>query len=139
MHTLMTLAGSTDPADLAANPTYWGGGLIWYVIEAFFLMKVFQKADLPAWYAWVPFVNLWGIVRLAGRGVGTFILLFVPLVNIVAWIIVALRMGRAFGKEGVFSFFLLAWFHIIGVVVIALDDSRYAPRGLTPAEDPRFR
>ena len=48
-----------------------------------------------------------------------------PITNLVFAILLALRLGRVFGKDGVFSFFLLFLFSLIGYIVLAFDSSRY--------------
>ena len=40
-----------------------------YCFYALCYAKAFQKAGLPAWWGWVPVVNSWGMVLLAGRDV----------------------------------------------------------------------
>ena len=38
-----------------------------YVIYSIFLSKIFKKASLPAWQAWVPFLNAWRTLELGGK------------------------------------------------------------------------
>lgn len=38
-----------------------------YVIYSIFLSKIFKKASLPAWQAWVPFLNSWRTLELGGK------------------------------------------------------------------------
>ena len=38
-----------------------------YVIYSIFLSKIFKKASLPAWQAWVPFLNAWQTLELGGK------------------------------------------------------------------------
>ena len=38
-----------------------------YVIYSIFLSKIFKKASLPAWQAWVPFLNAWRPLELGGK------------------------------------------------------------------------
>ena len=40
--------------------------LAFYVLTAVFYMKLFAKANVPAWKAWVPVVNLWKFLELGG-------------------------------------------------------------------------
>lgn len=122
----LLLASSTN-VEIYESPTVMWSGLIWYLVTSFFLMRVFAKAERPGWFAFVPLLNTWTIIKIAGRGIGSFLLLLIPIVNVIVWIIVMLRFGRAFGKDGVFSFFLLVWLSLIGYIVIGVDDSRYNP------------
>ncbi|GHU08427.1 hypothetical protein FACS189431_4660 [Alphaproteobacteria bacterium] len=44
-----------------------------YVVESLFLMKLFKKANVAGWKAWVPFVNIWTFLQLGGqKGAWTF-------------------------------------------------------------------
>jgi hypothetical protein len=38
-----------------------------YVVTAIFMMKLFNKAKVAAWKAWVPFVNTWAFLQLGGQ------------------------------------------------------------------------
>ena len=38
-----------------------------YVIYSIFLSRIFKKASLPAWQAWVPFLNAWQTLELGGK------------------------------------------------------------------------
>ena len=69
-----------------------------YIFSAYCLMRIAQdEGEEPAWYAWVPFLNLWLMTKLAQKDVIWFILLFIPFVNIVIiiidWMAIAERLG----------------------------------------------
>lgn len=38
-----------------------------YVVQAIFTMKLFKKAKVAAWKAWVPFVNIWAFLQIGGQ------------------------------------------------------------------------
>ena len=117
MHILPT----EDPTDAAGNiyASLFSGttsvfALIFYVIVVIALWKVFTKAGHAGWLALIPIVNLIFLIKIAGLS-GWFVLLYlIPIVNIVMSIIVAIKLGKNFGKGGVFSFFLLWLFSFIG-------------------------
>jgi hypothetical protein len=57
---------------------------------------------------------------------GWFALLYlIPIVNIIFAIVVAIREGRNFGKDGLFSFFLLWLFPFIGHLIIGFGSAQY--------------
>jgi hypothetical protein len=123
----MTLANAvTTSADLTS---LWGVysivGLIWYVLVAVALWKVFTKAGYPGVLAIIPIVNIVVLVRIAGYSGWLTLLYFIPIVNIVFSIMVALRVGRAFGKGGGWSFFLLWLFAFIGYFIIGFGRETY--------------
>ena len=70
-----------------------------YCFYALCYAKAFQKAGLPAWWGWVPVVNSWGMVQLAGRDVVWFVLMLIPCVNLVALVVVSMDVAKAFGKD----------------------------------------
>ena len=38
-----------------------------YIVNSIFLGKVFKKAGLPAWQAWVPLLNSWKMLEIGGK------------------------------------------------------------------------
>ncbi|WP_337003016.1 MULTISPECIES: DUF5684 domain-containing protein [unclassified Microbacterium] len=100
--------------------------LIFYILVAVGLWKVFTKAGYPGILAIIPIVNLVFLVKIAGMS-GWFALLYlIPIVNLILAIIVAFKLGARFGKGGVFSFFLLFLFPYIGYLILGFGDSRYS-------------
>lgn len=108
------------------------GGLLGYLVAAFALMGVFKKAGEPTWAAFVPFYNSYVLTRVAGYNPWMFLLLIIPVVNFVFSILIALGVGRAFGKSGAFSFFLLWFLSIIGYLIVGYGDARFIGRGGRP-------
>lgn len=122
----MILASITDQADITAGlGAYSIVGLIFYVLVAVALWKVFTKAGYPGILAIIPIVNLFILVKVAGFSAWLGLLYLIPIVNIVFSIIVALRVGRAFGKGGAFSFFLLWLFAFVGYFIVGFGDAKY--------------
>jgi hypothetical protein len=100
--------------------------LVFYILVAVGLWKVFTKAGYPGILAIIPIVNLIFLVKIAGMS-GWFALLYlVPIANLVLAIIVAFKLGARFGKGGVFSFLLLLLFPYIGYLILGFGDSRYS-------------
>jgi hypothetical protein len=128
LSTVATLVADTTTTS-AQTGTAFVGGLLGYVIVAVALMGVFRKAGEPAWAAWVPIYNSYVLTRIAGYNPWMFLLLLIPIVNIVFSIMVALGVGRAFGKGGAFSFFLLWLFAIIGYFVVGYGSAQFVGRG----------
>ncbi|WP_460801527.1 DUF5684 domain-containing protein [Microbacterium sp. GXF6406] len=96
-----------------------------YVIYAITMWKVFAKAGYPGILALIPIVNWIILVKIAGMS-GWFVLLYlIPIVNIVFAIVVAVKEGANFGKGGVFSFFLLWLFPVIGHLIIGFGSAQY--------------
>jgi hypothetical protein len=104
-------------------------GIIGYVIMVVALWPVLTKAGRPGWGAIIPIYNAYLLVKIAGYHGALTILLFVPIANIIVGIIVALGLGRAFGKGGAFSFFLLWLLSIIGYLLVGYGGSTYIGDG----------
>ena len=62
--------------------------------------KMFTKAGKPGWACLVPIYNIIVWVEVAGRPIWWFLLLFVPLVNIVISIILLIDITKKFGRGG---------------------------------------
>ena len=111
------------------SPADYIGGLIGYVIYVIALWPVFVKAGRPGWGAIIPIYNIYLLVKIAGHHGAIVILYFIPIVNLITAIVVAVGVGRAFGKGGGFSFFLLWLFAIIGYFIIGYGSSKYVGDG----------
>jgi uncharacterized membrane protein len=113
-----------------------------YVVTAIFLSKVFKKAGVPGWAAWVPFYNSWKLLEIGGQQGFWAILAIIPIVNIVSAVFLYIAMyhvGKKLGKDGVFV--LLAIFlPIVWLIWLAVDKSKWndkastAPSLHTPAK-----
>jgi len=89
------------------------------------LWKVFVKAGKPGWAAIVPFYNTYVMTEIGGLEIIWFILLFVPIANIVAGFKIMFAVAEKFGKTvgfGVGMVFLpFIFFPILG-----FGDAKYA-------------
>lgn len=108
--------------------TYGVFGIIWYVIVAIALWRIFSKAGYPGILAIIPIVNIFILVKVAGYSAWMTLLYIIPIVNIVFSIFVAIRLGQRFGKGGAFSFFLLWLFSVIGYLILGFGSATYTPR-----------
>ncbi len=99
--------------------------LAFYILVVVALWKLFAKAGRPGILAIIPVVNLIVLLRIAGYSGWLVLLYLIPIVNVVFAIFVALKLGRAFGKGGVFSFFLLWMFPVIGYFILGFGDAKY--------------
>jgi hypothetical protein len=104
---------------LAQETTQYGsqpqapGPLFWIIYLAFLIFmivamwKVFTKAGQPGWAILIPIYNLYVMCKIAGRPGWWFILMFIPVVNIVIVIIVVIDIAKHFGKGVGFGIGLL--------------------------------
>ncbi len=104
---------------------YGWGALIWYVLVAVALWKVFDKAGYAGILAIIPIVNLFILVKIAGYSAWLGLLYLIPIVGWIFSLFVAFRLGRAFGKGAGFSFFLLWLFAFVGYLILGFGRATY--------------
>ena len=63
------------------------------------LWKTFEKAGQKGWFALIPFLNTYILIKLAGREGWWLILFFIPCVSIVVGFIVLIDVAAKFGKS----------------------------------------
>jgi len=85
---------------------------------------VFQKAGRPGWGILIPFYNAYLMCKIAGRPGWWLILFFIPFVNIVILIIVAIDIARAFAKTTGFGVGLALLGFIFGPI-LGFGDATY--------------
>jgi len=96
-----------------------GGGLVSgigvlaiYLYIAFCLMKIAQKVGLQnGWWGFIPILNLFLMVQIAGKDWWWALLIFVPLVNIVIMVILWMAIAERRHKPN--------WYGILMIVPIA--------------------
>ena len=113
-------------------------GIISYIIVALFTGKVFAKAGVESWKAWVPVYNTWTLLQLGGQQGFWAIITLIPVANIAAMVMIYIAMhhiGLKFGKSG--TFVLLAIFApLVWFIWLAMDDSKWRGKKVIPAPTP---
>jgi uncharacterized membrane protein len=132
---------TSNPEAAAAAIAITGGVLafslifiaIAYVIGAIFLGKIFKKAGVESWVAWVPFYNSWKMLEIGGQQGFWAVLAIIPIVNYVSVVFMYIAMyhiGKKLGKDGVFV--LLAIFlPIVWLIWLAVDKSIWNDKAST--------
>ena len=88
------------------------------------MWKIFEKAGEPGWAAIIPFYNLYVLFKITWGGGWKFLLLLIPIANIVILIITMVKLAKAFGKSGGFAVGLI-FLSIIFYCILAFDQSTY--------------
>ena len=73
------------------------------IVEIVALWKVFAKAGEPGWAALIPFYNTYVLFKIAWGNGWKFLLLLIPIANIVFSIMANVKLAKAFGKGGGFA------------------------------------
>lgn len=140
---MTTTTTTTDPAAAAAAAI---GGLIGLVIgiviTGLALMGMFKKAGEPAWAAFVPLYNIIVLLRISGLSPWLVLLAFIPVVNIVLVVLLAINVAKVFGK-GAGTAVLIFFFSVIMYFVLSYGPARYLgreaaryPLGQAPQQGP---
>lgn len=127
-YTTTSSSSSVDPAAAAGAFVFF---LIFaaaaYVLTALFLGRIFKKAGVPAWVAWVPFYNSWKLLEIGGQQGFWAILAILPVVQIVSAIFMYIAMyniGLKLGKPGAFVV-LGIFLPIVWLIWLAVDNSTW--------------
>jgi hypothetical protein len=93
-------------AATASNSSGSGLLLFFVVVIVFYVVaywRLFAKAGEPGWGALIPIYNLYLYCKIAGRPEWWLILFFIPFVNVVIALILAMDLAKAFGKSSGFG------------------------------------
>jgi|TARA_B100001245_G_scaffold116832_1_gene85765 hypothetical protein len=126
---------TVDPAVTASVLLFFG--LFWlvsYAISSFLLGRVFKKAGVPQWAAWVPLYNMWKLLEMGNQHGYWAIFALLPFVGLISIIFVYIAMyhiGKKLGKED--WFVLLAIFlPLVWMIWLGFDDSKWPSRKKEP-------
>ncbi len=103
-------------------------GALFYV--GFFVLliigqwKVNEKGGLPGWWAIIPILNLYALFKIAGKPGWWVLLMFIPVVNFVAWILGMLDLGKAFGRSTLFGIGLV-FLSGIFLMILGFGEDKY--------------
>lgn len=118
-------------------------GVGMYVLMSFAFMRIFKKAGLPAWKAWVPYYNNWLFLELGGyNGALSLLMLglympFVPVIGFMAAVVgfvfdclAAKEISAKLNKSNTFILFPLgiATFGITSIIwyfMVASGDNQW--------------
>lgn len=97
-----------------------------FLIYPISLWKLYAKAGEPGWAAFIPIYNLFVWIRIARLPGWWIVLLFIPIVNAVMTLIIAINFTKQFGKDwlwGVGTIFL----GFVIYPILAFGDAEYQP------------
>ena len=130
---LAFLQDSTTTTTTGVSPLAAGMGvgmmLVWCAVVLILVIsmwKIFTKAGKPGWAAIVPIYNIIVMLEIACKPIWWFILMLIPLVNIIVIIIVLIEMAKRFGKGVGFAIGMLI-LPFIFYPMLAFGDSKYTP------------
>lgn len=117
-----------NPLAVIFSGTYTVAMVVIYVLYVVALWRVFSKAGYPGILAIIPIVNIFLWVKVAGYSAWMTLLLLIPVVGWIFTIVLSVSVGHRFGKGGIWSFFLLWLFSIVGVYILGFGGARHTRR-----------
>lgn len=122
----MIETSTSSGSSIYFSGTYIIVELIIVVLGIVGLWMTLSKAGRPGWGAIIPFFNVYLIIKMAGRPGWWLILMFIPFVNFVILIILAIDVAKNFGHGAGFG--VLLWlFPFIMYLVLGFGSSQYRP------------
>ncbi len=116
---------SSSVSGLAAmTTTYMIIVLVISVISIIANWKIFTKANKPGWASIIPFYNMYTQFEIAGMNGWMFLLLFVPIVNVVIAIMLYVNLAKAFGKSTGFAIGLV-FLNFIFTLILGFGSAEY--------------
>ena len=108
-----------------------------YILTSIAKMKIFKKAGLPGWKAWVPIYGEWKFLELGGYNGALIFLAFIPFFGgialLVATCLAANEISKKLDKSDIFILFPLGvitggitkiiWYYIAGFSNSTWNDS----------------
>ena len=112
-----------------------------YILTSIAKMKIFKKAGLPGWKAWVPIYGEWKFLELGGYSGALILLSFIPFFGGLALLVVmclaANEISKKLDKSDIFILFPLGlitggitaiiWYYIAGFSNSTWNDSLGKP------------
>lgn len=68
------------------------------------LFKMFEKAGEAGWKALVPIYNAWIAVKITGKSTSWFVMLMIPVLNVIIWLLVANELSKVFGRDSFWAY-----------------------------------
>lgn len=94
------------------------------IISIVSIWMIFEKASEPGWKCLIPIYNLYIFFKITWLNGWYFLLMFIPIVNLIVSIITTVKLAKVFDKDGWFAVGLL-FLGPLFYLILAFDKSRY--------------
>lgn len=121
---------NTTDAAAASGATVAASGVVTLIYFAVIILcfvalwKIFVKAGKPGWACIIPFYNSYCMFDIAMGNGWLFLLMFIPIVNIIMSIFAMYKLAQAFGKGIGFTLGLI-FLSLIFICILAFGDAEY--------------
>lgn len=99
---------------------------IFTVLIMICLWRIFIKAGQPGWAAIIPLYNLYILIRVAGEPNWWFILMIIPVFNVIIYFALCIAISQRFGRGAGFTLGLF-FLPFIFYPILAFSDAQYSP------------
>ncbi len=106
---------------LSQHPVLFFGGLVFLLAAR---IALYAKAGHSFFAALIPFYAEWTFAKIAGAPGVMGLLLWVPLLNVLAWFALNFGLARKFGRSPLFALGLV-FVNPIFMPILAFGSSRY--------------
>ena len=113
-----------DTAGTVASGLFLALGLAWFALILVAGWKMYTKDAQPGWVSIIPFLNVFGLLKIVHRPLWWFVLFLIPFVNVVMLVIVMNDLSKAFGR-GLGTTLLLVFLTPNGYLILGFGDDRY--------------
>ena len=107
-----------------ASPVVSIVSLVLGVLMIVAIWMIFKKAGKPGWAAIVPFYNIYTMYEITWGSGWRFLMLLIPIYNIILGIQTQVKLAKAFGKGGGFAVGLI-FLPYVFYPILAFDGSTY--------------
>ncbi len=90
--------------------------------------KIFTKAGKPGWAALIPIYNMVVMLEIVGKPIWWLLLFFIPCVNVIVAILVAVELANRFGQGAGFAVGLIL-LPFIFYPILGIGNAQYRPVG----------
>ncbi len=106
------------------------------ILSSIGLFKIFEKANVPGWKAFVPFLNWSEWLKIIGKPQWWIVLLFIPIVNVFYMAYMLIGLAKAFKHYdlGSHAAAVLAPYIYLPYLGFSKNEKYYGPDGLRPGE-----
>ena len=73
--------------------------LIINLIHGIGTWKLYSKAGFKWWYALIPIVNIYFLLKIINRPIWWFLLIFIPVINVIIIPVIWVEISRSFQKN----------------------------------------
>jgi hypothetical protein len=102
-----------------------GAVIIILLIQVLSFWQIFNKAGYDGWKSIIPIYNTYILSKIGNQSALVFVLLFVPVINVIASILISLGVAKAFGKGVGFAVVGLMLFSFFGYMYLGWGQSEY--------------